>query len=203
MPSSPAPQLEDGRQLLVCVPADTPGLHCGEPAHLVALTGSCTASVQFAGVHVDEEWIVAGPVDNVAGTGGGQTGGLQTSTLALALAQSACDFLGQQATKRAELRSASQQFEAELEEQLFMLRAMVRDPASGSLEHLRERANSLVLRSTQAALSAAKGAGFVVGHDAGRWCREALFFLVWSCPQSVVEANLCELAGLVPSTGLP
>ena len=31
---------------------------------------------------------------------------------------------------------------------------------------------------------------------AGRWCREALFFLVWSCPQSVLSANLCELAGI-------
>jgi hypothetical protein len=53
-----------------------------------------------------------------------------------------------------------------------------------------------VLRATQAALAAAKGAGYVAGHEAGRWCREALFFLVWSCPPQVMEANLCELAGL-------
>ncbi len=31
---------------------------------------------------------------------------------------------------------------------------------------------------------------------AGQWCREALFFFVWSCPQSVMAANLCELAGI-------
>ena len=43
---------------------------------------------------------------------------------------------------------------------------------------------------------AAKGTGYVVGHPAGRWCREALFFLVWSCPQAVLSANLCELAGI-------
>ncbi|RMF36913.1 MAG: acyl-CoA dehydrogenase, partial [Planctomycetota bacterium] len=59
---------------------------------------------------------------------------------------------------------------------------------------LRQRANSLVLRSTQAALTAAKGAGFVATHPTGRWAREALFFLVWSCPQPVAAANLCELA---------
>jgi len=58
---------------------------------------------------------------------------------------------------------------------------------------LRADANSLVMRSTQAAMIAAKGVGFVEGHPVGRWCREALFFLVWSCPQSVAEANLCEL----------
>ena len=63
-------------------------------------------------------------------------------------------------------------------------------------DELRARANSLVLRATQAALAAAKGTGYVVGHPAGRWCREALFFLVWSCPQGVLNANLCELAGV-------
>jgi alkylation response protein AidB-like acyl-CoA dehydrogenase len=61
---------------------------------------------------------------------------------------------------------------------------------------LRQRANSLALRASQAALAAAKGAGYVAGHPAGRWCREALFFLVWSCPQPVLQANLCELAGI-------
>jgi hypothetical protein len=61
---------------------------------------------------------------------------------------------------------------------------------------LRAAANSIVLRASQAALSAAKGTGYVVGHPAGRWCREALFFLVWSCPEGVMSANLCELAGI-------
>jgi hypothetical protein len=53
-----------------------------------------------------------------------------------------------------------------------------------------------VLRATQASLAAAKGTGFLASHPAGRWCREALFFLVWSCPQAVMEANLCQLAML-------
>jgi hypothetical protein len=57
--------------------------------------------------------------------------------------------------------------------------------------------NSLVLRATQATLAAAKGAGYAAGHPAGRWCREALFFLVWSCPAPVLQANLCELAGIL------
>jgi alkylation response protein AidB-like acyl-CoA dehydrogenase len=61
------------------------------------------------------------------------------------------------------------------------------DPAA-----LRKKANDLALKSTQAALAAAKGAGFASDHDVGRWCREAMFFLVWSCPQSVVQAHLCS-----------
>ena len=63
-------------------------------------------------------------------------------------------------------------------------------------DDLRSRANSHVLRATQAALAAAKGTGYIQGHPTGRWCREALFFLVWSCPQNVMAAQLCELAGL-------
>ena len=64
---------------------------------------------------------------------------------------------------------------------------------------LRARANSLVMRAGQAALTAAKGAGFVVGHPAGQAVSEALFFLVWSCPQAVAAAGLCELAGMAPA----
>ncbi len=45
-------------------------------------------------------------------------------------------------------------------------------------------------------LAAAKGTGYMIGHPAGRWCREALFFLIWSCPQPVMSAHLCQLAGL-------
>jgi alkylation response protein AidB-like acyl-CoA dehydrogenase len=61
---------------------------------------------------------------------------------------------------------------------------------------LRGDANRLVMRTTQTAMTAAKGAGFVQGHPVGRWCREALFFLVWSCPQPVATAQMCELAGI-------
>ena len=57
-------------------------------------------------------------------------------------------------------------------------------------------AGPCVIESAEATLAAAKGTGYVQGHPAGRWCREALFFLVWSCPQPVMAANLCELAGI-------
>jgi alkylation response protein AidB-like acyl-CoA dehydrogenase len=75
-----------------------------------------------------------------------------------------------------------------------MLQLTLGTSGAPTSNELRVRANSLALRATQAALAAAKGAGYVVGHPAGRWCREALFFLVWSCPAPVLQANLCELA---------
>jgi hypothetical protein len=55
-----------------------------------------------------------------------------------------------------------------------------------------------VTRAAQAALTASKGTGFVVGHPAERLVRESAFFLVWSCPQAVASAVMCELAGLSP-----
>ena len=68
------------------------------------------------------------------------------------------------------------------------------------MESIRQRANSLVIRAAQASLGAAKGAGFVHGHPAERAVREAMFFLVWSCPQPVVESTLkalmCQGSGL-------
>jgi alkylation response protein AidB-like acyl-CoA dehydrogenase len=68
------------------------------------------------------------------------------------------------------------------------------DPAAR--DALRADANSLVLRAAQAALAASKGAGFIAGHPVERLVRESLFFLVWSCPQAVTTAVLCELAGV-------
>jgi alkylation response protein AidB-like acyl-CoA dehydrogenase len=60
---------------------------------------------------------------------------------------------------------------------------------------LRARANALVLHATQAALTASKGSGFLRQHPAQRWARQALFFLVWSCPRPAAEATLAYLAG--------
>jgi len=130
------------------------------------------------------------------GAAGAKTGGLQTSTLAIGLSSSAIDYLEREAQQRIDLKKPADELRREhaaLQRDLLAL-------AAGDLvctnEALRVRANSLVLRSTQAALAAAKGAGYVVGHPAGRMAREALFFLVWSCPAPVMQANLCELAGL-------
>ena len=53
-----------------------------------------------------------------------------------------------------------------------------------------ERPPKGAARATQADLAASKGAGFVAGHPAERAVREALFFLVWSCPQPVLAAAL-------------
>lgn len=188
--------LEDGRQMLAVVPAGDPGVEVASPLELVALSASLTGPVQVNGVMIADHQVIAGPATNLmASATGARTGGLQTSTLAIGLAGAAARWLQDQAVRRANLEPGATALVSSCDE----LRAHLLASAGGTgklgNDELRARANRLVLRATQAALVAAKGTGFVQGHPVGRWCRESLFFLVWSCPQAVQDTNLCELAG--------
>jgi alkylation response protein AidB-like acyl-CoA dehydrogenase len=189
--------LDDGRQILAAVPTDLPGVEADTPARLVGVSASATGAVQFRNVLIDRDWLLAGPIENVMASGiGGNTGGLQTSTLAVGLARSAIAYLEKEAKARDELREPTMALARDGEAATEDLRSLAVGNAACTPQDLRFRANSLALRATQAALTAAKGTGYVAGHPAGRWCREALFFLVWSCPQPVANAALCDLAGL-------
>jgi alkylation response protein AidB-like acyl-CoA dehydrogenase len=193
--------LADGREILLIVPGDTPGIEAAEPARLVGLSASHTGAVHCREALVERRWLLAGPREQVMKAGGGGAGGVQTSAVAVGLASAAIGFLEDETKGRAELATAAENLRAELRGLSADLLAVASGAPACAIgpnptESLRARANSLALRATQAALTAAKGAGFVQGHPAGRWCREALFFLVWSCPQPVAAANLCELAGI-------
>jgi alkylation response protein AidB-like acyl-CoA dehydrogenase len=189
--------LDDGRQILLALPTNLPGVRRPPAPNLVGLSASHTGAVHCDRVAVERFWLLAGPVHEVMKQGiGANTGGLQTSTLAVGLASAAIDYLEVQTAKRGELGPAAAALRNEQRELAGTLLNMASGKTVCSNEELRTRSNSLALRSAQAALVAAKGAGYVVGHPAGRWCREALFFLVWSCPQPVLSANLCELAGI-------
>ncbi len=190
--------LDDGRQILVVVPTSLRGVTCDEPARLVGVSASHTGAVRFDAVELAREWLLAGPIENVMAQGGvgANTGGLQTSTLAIGLASAAIAYLESESAKRSELKDPAESLPQEQTALERDLLSATGDRPACSVDDLRLRANNLVLRATQAALTAAKGTGYIVGHPAGRWCREALFFLVWSCPAPVANASLCALAGL-------
>jgi butyryl-CoA dehydrogenase len=196
--------LDDARQILVALPTDLPGVRIERAPQLVGLSASRTGPVHCDGVLVPRKWLLAGPVHEVMKQGqGAKTGGLQTSALAIGLAGAAIDFVREQAEQRTDLTEPADALaadRAELFSAMLNLASGAPDDSAATCvataNELRQRANSLALRASQAALAAAKGAGYVAGHPAGRWCREALFFLVWSCPAPVLQANLCELAGL-------
>ncbi|TWU21477.1 Glutaryl-CoA dehydrogenase [Novipirellula galeiformis] len=189
--------LDDGRELLAAVPRSLPGVDPFPGTELVALSASCTDKLVFDQVQIDASMLIAGPIENVMRTGSGAgTGGLQTSTLAIGLSTAAVDFLAGEANKRPELQSVANEMQSEVKLLANDLIHAASGDTSCDAAELRGRANRMALRSTQAALTAAKGAGYVQGHPVGKWCREALFFLVWSCPQPVTQAYLCELAGI-------
>lgn len=195
--------LEQGQQILAAVPARFHGVTSSPGMPLLALTASCTDQVKLNNVFVDEDWILSGPAGSVISLPPDQNtktvpgaGGLQTSILALGHARRAAAYLRVEAQKRESLIAVADKVNADIEELVGLAERLTDGEPCISQIELRSRANSLVLRVNQAALQAAKGAGFIQGHQSGRWAKEALFFLVWSCPQEVVEANLCELAGL-------
>jgi alkylation response protein AidB-like acyl-CoA dehydrogenase len=187
--------LPDGNQVLCCVPRMCPGLTTYLGQRLVALTSSCTDKIELQNVIVQPADVLAGPVANVMQSGGGGgTGGLQTSTLAVGLAIAASKYLKAETAHRRDIADAAQAIESETRALRSSLIALANgEPTSLTASDLRGKANSLVLRATQAALTVAKGAGFAAENPVGRWAKEALFFLVWSCPQPVLDANLTEL----------
>ncbi len=189
--------LEDGRQVLCAVPTARDGVEVAPPAKLLGLSSSFTGAVHFHDVAIGSQEMLAGPVEDVMSRGrGAGTGGLQTSTLALGLARAAVDYLEEERQRRDDLAEVFEGFRGTLDDAEADLLALARGQTVCTPAELRGRANSLVMRATQAALTAAKGTGYLIEHPVSRWCREALFFLVWSCPQPIAKAHLCELAGI-------
>lgn len=188
---------ESGDQILLAIDSSADGLVFPDPFPTIALPASQTGKVEFHCVEVANEMLIAGPTPNVLKSGpAASTGGLQTSALAIGLATSAVEFVAGQPKERVNLIPNARALRHELDRLRFNIVSLASGELVCSSEQLRIEVNSFVLRATQSALIAAKGAGFVDGHPAGRWCREALFFLVWSCPQVVSDANLCEFAGI-------
>jgi alkylation response protein AidB-like acyl-CoA dehydrogenase len=182
-------------QILALLPAKLPGVRVQEPLELMALQGSLTAEVRCENVTLDKKWLLAGPAEKVLATGKGGAGGLETSALALGLAGAAIDYLHQEAAHRPDLATTTERLEQSRRGLREDMHRQVREGASGeAATQLRARANSLVLRATQAAMTAAKGAGYLRSHPAQRWARQALFFLVWSCPRPAADAMLEYLA---------
>jgi alkylation response protein AidB-like acyl-CoA dehydrogenase len=180
---------DDGGQAYFVVATDAPGLTVEPPLAMLSLTGSRTSAVQFTGVR---------PLVTITTppAGGARTGGLSTTALAVGAARASAAVLAREAETRPALAGVANDFSAEIAALHGRLSAAAADGIEpAARDRLRADANGLVVRVAQAALTASKGAGFVAGHPVERLVRESLFFLVWSCPQAVTDAFLCDLTG--------
>ena len=183
--------LADGLQVLMLLPRERAGVEVEAPMELCALRGSQTTQVRCRGVRIESADVLAGPSPRVLGAA---AGGVETSCLALGLAGAAVDHLHQEASARPYLSPVAERFESArqgLRRRMYALAGGPVDPSDAN--DLRVQANALALQATQAALTAAKGAGFVRPHPAQRWARQALFFLVWSCPRQAAEGTMAHL----------
>lgn len=188
--------LADGRQVLMAVPTTLAGVHRQAPMQLLALSASQTATLILDRVRVPRRNLLFGPIEQVMKYGGGGAGSLTTSVLAVGLTTAVLSRFRAEADRRPELVPILEALESEhrtARSELYRA-AESENAAAPTAESVRQKANSLVLRAAQAYLSASKGAGFVSGHPAERAVREAMFFLVWSCPAPVVSAALREFA---------
>jgi alkylation response protein AidB-like acyl-CoA dehydrogenase len=177
----------DGGQMFFVVPTAAGGLTIDPPLTMLALGGSRTSVVRFAGVR---------PRHAIAAVSGVRTGGLATTALAIGAARASAAVIAREAASRAGLASIAAGFATEIDAVAERLAAASRGGIEAAdRDRLRADANGVVVRAAQAALTASKGAGFVAGHPVERLVRESLFFLVWSCPQQVSEAVLCDLVG--------
>ena len=189
--------LPDGREILACLPTDRSGMEVQSPVQLMGLNASQTGAVVLRKVRVDATDLLHGPVMGVMsqGTGGG-AGSIGTSALALGATAGTLRRFAEETIRRPELCEFVDPLQADcdnLTEELHLATLGTHPAGDAAVELLRQRANSLVLRSAQAWLAATKGAGYVSGHSAERAVRESMFFLVWSCPQPVLEGNLRQL----------
>jgi alkylation response protein AidB-like acyl-CoA dehydrogenase len=192
--------MEDGRQLLIALPADRQGVEVRPSFDLAALQSSCTAEVVLDRVEIDETDLLAGPcLDLLSQPGAVGTAGLETSALALGQARAALAALAGLASERMDLTDPVDVLCETWQQTWAALIACARgEPGTTPANDLRAQANALVVRSTQAYLTARRGSGFLRSEPAQRWARQALFFLVWSCPTSIAQAAIRDLAGLCP-----
>ena len=184
--------LPDGRQILVAVsPERNAGVDVGPPMDLVALRSTHTAAVHLHDVTVPAEHVLRGPCANaLAGRRNGLT--LGQTFVATGLTRAAVDLIGRHDSDTG--RSADAHFDAQLQAVRAEVHALCRPgreaDAAAANARLRATCNDLALRATHAAVALYKGTALLADHPAQRLAREAMFLLVWSCPNPVIDCTV-------------
>lgn len=187
--------LDDGRQILFVLPMDVPGVLVGDPMELVALRASWTSRIELPGVRLDQRWILRGPVAKaLAGRSRGVP--LGQAFLALGLCRGTLELISRHDSDRG--RSLASRFGDQLSavrnEVLELCKPGREADAAEAGPRVRASCNDLAVRITQAAVALHKGSALLLDHPAQRLAREAMFFLVWSCPDPVVDCTVNVLA---------
>ena len=185
---------EDARHLLFVLPSDSPGLKVDPPLPLVALRSTWTTALHCEAVHVPQSNVLAGPAEKVLSRDNHLA--LGQAFLAMGLCRGGIDLIAEHRSGAAQSASAS--FDAQLralrEQVLALCQAGRESEAADAAASIRTRCNDLAVRITHAAIALYKGRALLAGHPAQRLAREAMFLLVWSCPNPVIDCTVEMLA---------
>lgn len=180
-------------QILFALPTNSPGVNVRPPMELVSLQSSWTSSVELNSVRLDRRQILRGPAAKVL-SGNSRGIPLSQTFLAFGSCRGTIELIASDASSRAQATAAK--FQHQLEE----LRQEVLEICRGGTDtdavpRLRAAAIDLALRTSQSAVALQKGSGLLLDHPAQRLAREAMFFLVWSCSDPVIDCTVNVLAG--------
>jgi alkylation response protein AidB-like acyl-CoA dehydrogenase len=176
-------------QILFVLPTDLPGVNVESPMPMVALSASRTSAITCHNVPLTRRWILSGPRERVLGNRKKALGIGQTFP-AMGLSRSALDLIAAHDSDRARLthQRLLAQLDALRERVLRFCESTSQVPEEGP--RLRGECNELATRITHAAVALYKGTALMADHPAQRLAREAMFLLVWSCPDPVIDCTV-------------
>ena len=192
--------IDQGQQLLFLLRPESAGVKIEAPLPLVALRSTWTTAIHCDGVRIPAADVLGGPADKVLVRSNQLP--LGQAFLATGLCQGALDLIVEHRSPAAQAAAESFQSQlAELRQKILDLSQPGREPdaVAAGLE-IRGRCNELAVRITHAAVALYKGTGLLAGHPAQRLARDAMFLLVWSCPNPVID---CTVEMLSNSSRVP
>ena len=166
----------------------------GPPLEPAALEAACTSTVSCENATLDAAHVIRGPLEKVLSLRA-PVRPLVVSSAGIGLAGALVSELKKLAPRRgAELRAAVEPLFVRYEsvrERLYAAADMLSDPsAEAPAGEIRVAVTDLLLRLAIAAVTFAKGTGYLTGQPAQRLAREAFFFLVWSIPENFQAETL-------------
>ena len=188
--------VENGQQILALLQQNQTGVTLGPAMNLVALTCTKTGPIQLENAFIDDSHNLRGPTTNaLAGRRNSLT--LGQTFIATGLTQSALNLIAKHDSDRA--RAAHDRFAQQLKELKSEIAKLCQPgreaDAANANARIRGSCNDLALRVTHAAIALYKGSALLRDHPAQRLAREAMFLLVWSCPNPVIDCTVDLLAG--------
>jgi alkylation response protein AidB-like acyl-CoA dehydrogenase len=175
-------------QILFALPTEHAGVTVGPPMPLVSMRETLTSEIRCDGVALDGGLVLAGPVANVLSTRR-KSVPLPQAFLALGHCRAGVDLIAGHDSDRA--RALAARFQMEIDRLHARVIAACAPGADASLVPLlRGECNELALRITHAGVALYKGNALLLSHPAQRLAREALFLLVWSCPDPVIDCTI-------------